>query len=597
MTWLTHRWQGSHRGIARSAWRSTAKALRAAGKPVALAVLFLLVGQVDPFGLLSAADRYTRDVVYQLYAPYYGDEAGNSNGVRDDVIVVLWTENDLANLYVEWPPQRFWHAEILDRIREQKPKSLFVDFAFVDERDAEGGEALEASLAGYLGDDIPAFVAEMGPSYDAGTGVIPALADYPCIVSVPGVKAVARGVDYPQRDEGRLTAAYAIHTAENGVGGTLESWCREIASRAVPTPQRELLGPDGPDRAGMAITWTNYRSDVGEDRAHVGVFECKRLEGTALAQATFGSRLARILHAGFSGEVAVDRALRETCPPHDTVSAFTALTSDGAEFTGKHVIYGAYIPGASDMVEPPTHELIPGAYVHAMALDNLLSGRTLPRRSWGIWERLDVRQIPQLIYVAALLALTGLHALTTSLIDEKITPERDTLRLITRIKSHLRDERTREFFGVCCDIVILAGILSVYLGAAIFIFDQATYLMFVQYDVNPMNFVGLAAFLMVAEARRAIVWVTRICLRAIKPVARPIVVVPRRMAGRLVPPGRSAQSSRMWLLGRMRKSRKHQSDPPGPATYGPAAQSEIGRTTPCRSADSSEPVRPWSASG
>jgi hypothetical protein len=43
---------------------------------------------------------------------------------------------------------------------------------------------------------------------------------------------------------------------------------------------------------------------------------------------------------------------------------------------GRYVLVGANIPGYNDFANSPVHKLIPGVYLHAMALDNFLTYRS-----------------------------------------------------------------------------------------------------------------------------------------------------------------------------------------------------------------------------
>jgi CHASE2 domain len=64
-------------------------------------------------------------------------------------------------------------------------------------------------------------------------------------------------------------------------------------------------------------------------------------------------------------------------PYHDTLS-MTQLSSLAdhelaQRIGGRFLIVGGAIPGYNDFVDSPIHGLIPGPYMHAMALDNLLT--------------------------------------------------------------------------------------------------------------------------------------------------------------------------------------------------------------------------------
>ncbi len=77
----------------------------------------------------------------------------------------------------------------------------------------------------------------------------------------------------------------------------------------------------------------------------------------------------------------------QACPPHRAVSAQKFLADDtgvmSAFIEDRYVFYGGNFAMADDLILPPTHKPVPGVFLHAMALDNLLRLDPYVRRATG----------------------------------------------------------------------------------------------------------------------------------------------------------------------------------------------------------------------
>lgn len=102
---------------------------------------------------------------------------------------------------------------------------------------------------------------------------------------------------------------------------------------------------------------------------------------------------------------------RQTCPYNQWIPGEAVLFASGeaqqetlrALFEDRVVMIGADIKGAPDLVLSPVHGQIPGVFLHAMALDNLLE-----RNIDGYWRPMP--SLPQYSYVPAIVSEMSIGA-------------------------------------------------------------------------------------------------------------------------------------------------------------------------------------------
>ena len=164
----------------------------------------------------------------------------------------------------------------------------------------------------------------------------------------------------------------------------------------------------------MSVYWASW----GDETHSRGSYSCKSVPETV------PGRIVQVVEAWLADLLGDDMAWREqfqACPPHRAYAAHDFLADESTELAefleDRYVFYGGNFAMAEDMVTPPTHGPVPGVFLHAMALDNLLrSGGEYKRVEGGAWPRtwsfwLTVLAI-LLVGVFTVLAWDGLAALT-----------------------------------------------------------------------------------------------------------------------------------------------------------------------------------------
>ena len=171
------------------------------------------------------------------------------------------------------------------------------------------------------------------------------------------------------------------------------------------------------------------------------------------------------------------KSLTQTCPFTGTIpvtellSPFTDSDID-ALIRGKIVLYGAELIGATDSRTTPIHDAIPGVYLHAMALDNLIArDETYLRRNLIIRDDMlsgeNSQTVLELMVFLVLLALFTLFCFKNELI------RRQSLccpNLIKGISPFCRRRLNLFVFFVQCAVVAALSI-----GICFFLLNLAPY--------------------------------------------------------------------------------------------------------------------------
>lgn len=358
---------------------------------IAIGYLFLGLIQIfiDPLGLADAADRQAHDVVMQSFlGPNYGPGS-------DDVSVVLFQESTLksmANVASDldaedkilvtgktpsWPVPLAMHARVLDAILLENPTGIFVDIAFVDQRDDDGVEALQNRIL----DEIKWARAQKD---DTGNSPVPRLFFVELAEAPPRSDLVSQPCDgqghgdcvgnnllLEQFFERALLPA--PKTPDNGIlryydasTDTKRGHRPTAAFAMLDAVQPDLVSalrtetPSGSYLADIALIWGSQPHPDNTD----WMDDCNHFD--------YGF-VRRIVNALFFS----NEAYRQSCPNIATIPVEWLLWGQDPDIGGlirdRWVVYGADLSAARDLVYPPNYQSLAGAYMHAAALDNLLN--------------------------------------------------------------------------------------------------------------------------------------------------------------------------------------------------------------------------------
>ncbi|WP_250515474.1 CHASE2 domain-containing protein [Caballeronia sp. INDeC2] len=382
---------------------------------------------------------------------------------RDDITVLLIDDEALSVKGYSWPPPFDFYADLLRLIdtpadmapaRSYHPRAVFFDIVFEHEQEkerlAEFETALDAinasSLAHRKSRDGPPVVflaARLGEHND--------LSINKDLEHFSG--ATKAGIEYSPNEVDRITWTYPLfldrptqapsqaehleirQASTNGRASAASlppkrrSAALAIYEDAYGLPEPTPYTPEKPPSSTMVLTW-------GLDTAESGLLwkaeedeEKKSREDTWLSadsEATYRSMYCtsdehdRVLFARAEARSIMRSLSRPLCVFHRTIHANQLSNMTPGEyreaFDNKVVMIGTSLRYSNDIVVSPLHDRIPGVFLHAMALDNLLTSNGHYQENWEApgspfdehWPRFAALCVIGLVPVALVRALKEL---------------------------------------------------------------------------------------------------------------------------------------------------------------------------------------------
>ena len=314
---------------------------------------------MNPFGFSDLVQRYAQDISELLITgPYLYPTTG-----RDQVSVALIDEDTLHALEMPWPWTYGQHARALEALRAYKPKAVIVDFLFVDMRPDNTLPELIEEIHRYREARIPLYF-EGGIELPFGEYPLrPELAATGVPVLDPSI-LIYDGVARQYPIEGRCFGAKAKGGAP----------CKSLALQAYSDlyPEHRLAPLNGR----MELVWGTRTNPTNAKWLRLSgndgqKYSCDRSIGglRRIYLAFFDTSQVRSL-CPYSNEVPVQSLLMGTDDPD-----FPKLVP------GHVILYGASLQGAQDRSYTPVNGLMPNVFVHAMALDNLITFGGRPQQN------------------------------------------------------------------------------------------------------------------------------------------------------------------------------------------------------------------------
>lgn len=287
------------------------------------------------FGTSERADKYVQD----LFNTYLGSRLYPQ--ANDDITVLLLTDQAVAtHQRGHWPASYDFHGRVLNTMLTHRPAAVFIDFLWLSQRPdapAHGprdGDYLIKTLQRYKSAGISVYLAS-SPAVKQNWPELDGL-----------VKHVEAQVDIDFVD----FVSRSYPAAKNNTGTPAFQIAQDI---------RPELFANGPVEA-MDIFWGT--SPNGKNISW-------------MTGAADNTGLVDVLLSGYSG-VKTSIPFSTTLFVRDLLNPVAATPEQANEavdafIKGKVVLYGANLTGVNDLIFTPTRDILPGVYLHAMALDNL----------------------------------------------------------------------------------------------------------------------------------------------------------------------------------------------------------------------------------
>lgn len=320
-----------------------------------LGALVVALAILDPFGLASSSNHASAQWLNRVFASKY-ERTG-----QQQIAVILIDDAYLMRNRTHWPMPYDEQSKLFKRLLAYKPKAVFVDFMYSHDH-SQGDPALGSQLLAnvferYRHQGIPLLLANTGQvrGEEGQANTLPNLEQVssPALVVWSGL-----GDKYP------LAVETPLGLMETPAFSMYRVFCQ--SQTCVDLPGDTQAAAQSPP---IAIQW-----------------------GINLAPQQM--RIADIAHCSTPGNLYADMfneffqavfwkmadTSQSRCLYNFTLSASdleASTTQDRALLAellrDRLVLVGANITSTGDLVQSPVHGKVPGIYLHAMALDNLVT--------------------------------------------------------------------------------------------------------------------------------------------------------------------------------------------------------------------------------
>jgi CHASE2 domain-containing sensor protein len=350
------------------------------------------VSVFDPLDYDGVTKRWSAKIFYRLYAPLYPPN------FRDKIAIVFLDEETLAKRQETWPPTHLVHGDVLTAIMDYEPAAVLVDLFFTEQRANDHIALTTAVIRRAEKEGVPLFF--IADPYAAGADKV---ARPEIVKAVTSSQLVSPEADF----EGGVTTQYRLLSSgalrlEPAALVVADAYCENLNGRAdseakcvVPKPSNDL--------APLEVVWGLRPSMCDRDLGDLGPENvnsfCSELSPSALGsslQLLWSDLVSEVpvpYHAFLSTEQVLDGGLRDRLEPL---------------LKHKIVIYSARHNLVKDRAFTPVHGSVEGAFVHAMAIDNLLNwgGRYVHMASKeGFVEKTIIELLPTLVMLCASLVV------------------------------------------------------------------------------------------------------------------------------------------------------------------------------------------------
>jgi CHASE2 domain-containing sensor protein len=322
----------------------------------------------------------------RLYAPFAGYHYADV--ARNSLSVLLIDRNALDSAGETWPARYLYHARLLRALARYRPKAVFFDIYFLQTRDDATLPQLSNMFCNLRQQGIPVF---LGVSDHDKQFVL-----RPELEKLAGLCYEKVALQYTPDNLDRLAWTYPLKNEEarTAEGQPLRSAAVAIYEDAF---QKALVS----DENEMALTWGLRPAESGI--RWMAQSQSRALGSPAHSYCREDLGVWELLPIGLKQWYDAE-AEKPVCVFHSTLYANDLASSSDQEerflashLEGRVVMIGAALNEGGDFVLSPVHGRIPGVFLHAMALDNLLGfGQdyrrdlhmdwTLDRSHWNLYQ-------------------------------------------------------------------------------------------------------------------------------------------------------------------------------------------------------------------
>ncbi|MHC8409028.1 CHASE2 domain-containing protein [Pseudomonas sp. Hz4] len=320
-----------------------------------LGALIVVLAVLDPFGLSSSSNNASAQWLNRVFASSY------KNTGQQQVAVILIDDAYLMRNNTHWPMPYGEQSKLFKRLLAYKPKAVFVDFMYSHDHSlgdpTQSSQLLANVFERYRHQGIPLLLADTG-QVRGEEGQANTLGNLAKVSSPALVVWSGFGDKYP------LAVETPLGLMETPASSLYRHYCQAHSCADLPSDtQAAVQKPPIAIQWGINLAPEQMRiADIAQCSAPGGFFVDLAKE---FFQAIFwklaGADQSRCLY-----NLTLSASDLEVSTPEDR-ALLTELLRD------RLVLVGANITSTGDLVQSPVHGKIPGIYLHAMALDNLVT--------------------------------------------------------------------------------------------------------------------------------------------------------------------------------------------------------------------------------
>ncbi len=361
------------------------------GRQLLLGFIILLVALLDPFGLTSATEKASAQWLNRVFASKYPGSG------QQRIAVILIDDDYLLRNKTYWPMPYGEQSKLFKRLLAYKPRAVFVDLLYSHDHSRgdprQGSQLLANVFERYQRQGIPLMLANTG-HVRGDDGQINVLPNFAAVSSPALVVWSGYGDKYP------LAVKTSLGNMETPALALYREYCQVTACSDLPADAEEAA-----QAPPMAIKWG---IKLAPDQAQVASIEhCPTSSGIL-------ETIKQLFQAIF-WKVGASAPVR--CPYNLTLLASDLETNDPEDrallndlLRDRLVLVGAHITSTGDLVQSPVHGKIPGIYLHAMALDNLISlDMDYDRDPASLFFDIDWLDLVEIALLGLIVILKSLH--------------------------------------------------------------------------------------------------------------------------------------------------------------------------------------------
>ncbi len=320
-----------------------------------LAVIIVALAILDPFGLASSSDKASAQWLNRMLSSSYPSVG------QQHVAVVLIDDDYLMRNGTSWPMPYGEQSKLFKRLLAYKPQAVFADLLYSHDHSlgdpTRGSQLLANVFERYQRQGIPLWLANTGQTRGE-EGQANTLAPFTQVSRPALVKWEDVDDQYP----------LAVHTQvglmETPALALYRVFC---ATRHCGTPPVDAEA--AAQRQPIAVQWG---LKLSPDQARIADIADAKPPRHFLLDAVMQFFQAVFWKLDDSAQQVYPYTLTLTASDLEVTSPEDqALIAE--LLRGRLVLVGARIESTGDLVESPVHGQLPGVYLHAMALDNLIN--------------------------------------------------------------------------------------------------------------------------------------------------------------------------------------------------------------------------------